>query len=101
MSITLTLHVRNKKSSSSPYNLNENPGEKEWNISTLSLTSTKRGVGGQRHTPTALPPRKRPGTHCTACWVGPRAGLGGCEESGPHRYCDSRTVQPVVSHYTD
>ena len=33
------------------------------------------GVGGQGHAPSALPPRKRPGTHCTGGWVGPRAGL--------------------------
>jgi hypothetical protein len=32
--------------------------------STLSLTSALDGMGGQRHTPPALPPRKRPGTHC-------------------------------------
>jgi len=31
-------------------------------------------VSGQRHTPTALPPGKRPVIHCTGGWVGPRAG---------------------------
>ena len=29
----------------------------------------------QRHIPAALLPGKRPGTHCTGGWVGPRAGL--------------------------
>ena len=29
------------------------------------------GVGGQRHTPAALLPGKRPGTHFTGGWVGP------------------------------
>ena len=43
------------------------------------------GVGGQRHAPAALPPGKRPSTHCTGGWVGPRAGLDGCEKSRPHR----------------
>ena len=43
ISVTLTLHLRNKKSWSSSYNLNESPGEEE-NISTLSLTSEKRGL---------------------------------------------------------
>ena len=38
------------------------------------------GVGGQRHAPAALPPGKRPGTHCTGGWVGPRTGLDGCEK---------------------
>jgi hypothetical protein len=27
------------------------------------------GVGGQRHTPAALPPGKRPGTHCTGGFI--------------------------------
>jgi len=36
------------------------------------------GVGGQRHAPAALPPAKRPGSHCMGGWVGPRAGLDGC-----------------------
>ena len=38
------------------------------------------GVGGQRHAPAALPPRKDLGAHCTGGWVGPRAGLDGCGE---------------------
>jgi hypothetical protein len=29
------------------------------------------GVGGQRHAPAALPPGKRPGTHCIRGWMGP------------------------------
>jgi hypothetical protein len=29
-------------------------------------------VGSQRHASAALPPGKRPETHCTKCWVGPR-----------------------------
>jgi hypothetical protein len=36
------------------------------------------GVGGQIHAPAALPPGKRPVTHCTGGWVGPRADLDGC-----------------------
>ena len=42
------------------------------------------GVGGQRHSPAALPPGNT-GTHCTGDCVGPRAGLDGCEKSRPHR----------------
>ena len=38
---------------------------------TLSLTSAVDGVGGQRHAPAVLPPRKRFGTHFTGGWVGP------------------------------
>jgi hypothetical protein len=40
-------------------------------------------VGGQLHAPAALPPGKRPGTHCIGGRVGPRAGLDGCEKSRP------------------
>jgi len=36
------------------------------------------GVGGHRHTPAALYPQDRPGTHYTGGWVGPTAGLDGC-----------------------
>jgi len=45
--------------------------------STLSLTSTLDGVGGQRHASAALPPGKRLGTRCIGDWVGPRAVLDG------------------------
>ena len=50
---------------------------------------------GQRHAPTALYTRERPGTHCTGGWVGPRASLA------PPTGFDPRTVQPVASRYTD
>jgi len=34
------------------------------------------GLSGQCHATAALNPGERkPGTHCTAAWVGPRAGL--------------------------
>ena len=45
----------------------------------------QKGMGGERHTPAALPPAKRPGTHCIGGWVSPRAGLDGCGKSRPHR----------------
>ena len=43
------------------------------------------GLGGQRHAPAALPPGKRPGTHCIGDSVGPRAGLDRCGKSRSHR----------------
>jgi hypothetical protein len=55
------------------------------------------GEGGQLHAPAALPPGNRPGTHCIGGWVGPRAGLDGCEISRPPPGFDPRTVQPVAS----
>jgi hypothetical protein len=55
-------------------------------------------VGGQRHTPAALPPGK---THCIGGWVGFKAGLDWCGKSRPTPGFDPRTVQPVASRYTD
>jgi hypothetical protein len=58
---------------------------------------------GQLHALAALYSRERPGTHCKVGWVGPRAGLDRCEKYHLHRdfFFDPRTVQPVVSRYTD
>jgi hypothetical protein len=52
--------------------------------STLPLTLTLDGVGGQYHAPAALPLGKRHGTHCTGGWVGSRASLDGCRKSRTH-----------------
>jgi hypothetical protein len=41
------------------------------------------GVAGERHAPAALPPEKRPGTHCTGGWVGPRPVWTGAENLSP------------------
>ena len=57
-------------------------GEKRYS-STLYLTSALGGVGGERHAPAALPLVRKPGTHCTEGWVGPRTGLDGCGKSRP------------------
>jgi hypothetical protein len=38
--------------------------------STYSLPRRYMGVGRQRHAPTALPPGKGPGSHCTGGWDG-------------------------------
>jgi putative hemolysin len=58
-------------------------------------------VGCQRHAPASLPSGQRLGTHCTRGWVSPRAGLDACGKSLPSPGFDPRTVQPVVSRYTD
>jgi hypothetical protein len=67
---------------------------------TLSLTSALDGVGGKRQVPGALPPGK------TRYQL--YRNLGGSEgRSGrlwkisPPPQFDPRTVQPVVSRYTD
>jgi hypothetical protein len=61
----------------------------------------KMVVGDQRHAPAALPPGKRPSTHCTGGWVGPRTGLDRCWKSRPPPGFDPQTVHPVASRYTD
>ena len=68
--------------------------------STLSLTSAPDGVGGQRHGPADLPPRKT--------WYPLYRRLGGPQgRSGRVRKIsllpgfDPRNVQPVASRYTD
>jgi hypothetical protein len=53
------------------------------------------GVGGKLHSPAALPPGRRRGTHFIA-WVGPRARFDGCGKFRRHR--DSI---PGPSSYTD
>ena len=60
----------------------EGPAGEQKHNSNLSLTSAS-DVGVQRHAPATLPSRKRPGTHCTEGWVGPRAGLDGCGKYRP------------------
>jgi hypothetical protein len=65
------------------------------------------GVRGQRHALAANRPGERtPGTHCTGCWEGPRAGLDTearlkmlclCRRWNP----DRQVVQSVIRHYTD
>ena len=50
--------------------------------STLSFSSALCGGGlVVKTTPRPLYPQERPGTHCIGGWVGPRAGLEGCEKS--------------------
>jgi len=68
---------------------------------TLSLTSALDGVDGQRHSPAALLPEKRPGTHCIGGWVDPHDRSGRVRKFSPPPGLDPRTVQPVVSRYTD
>jgi hypothetical protein len=65
---------------------------------TLSLTSAKMGLGGQRTTRAALPQRK---THCIGGWVGPTSGQEGYGKISPPTELLYKTVQPVASRYTD
>ena len=51
-------------------------------------------MDGKRHALVALPPGKRPGTHCIGDWVGPRSGLR--KISPPPPGFDPWTFQPVA-----
>jgi hypothetical protein len=55
-----------------------------------SITLPLDEVGGQPHPVIALPPGKRPGTHCIGGWMGPRACLNGCKKS--HRPTGIRSL---------
>ena len=69
--------------------------------STVSLNSTLGGGWVVNATPRSLYPRERPGTHCIGGWVDPRASLDWCGKSRSPPGFDPRTVQPIVSCYTD
>jgi hypothetical protein len=58
-------------------------------------------VDGQLHAPAALPPGKRPGTHCIGGWVDPQGRSERLRKFSPPLGFDPRTVQPVASRYTD
>jgi len=57
------------------------------------MTAALEGVSGQQHTPAALYPPERHGTHFTEGWVGSRAGLDGREISSPPGF-DSGPFSP-------
>ena len=68
--------------------------------STLPLISALDGMGGQRHAPAAL----RPGMtrYPLNTRLGdPQGRYGRVRNMSPPPGFDPRTVQPVVSHYTD
>ena len=69
--------------------------------STLSLTSTLgRGVGGQGHAPTALPPGYTRYLLYRRV-VGPQGRSKPVRKISPPPGFDPRAVQPVASSYTD
>ena len=74
-------------------------GLKLWHYSFFNL-GARRGEWSTPR-PVALPHGKRPGTHCSGGWVGPRAGLDWCGKSRLPPGFDHRTVQTVASRYTD
>jgi len=64
------------------------------------------GMGGQRHTPVALPQGTRPGTHFIGGRVGPSSCLEGCGKLHPphpgirsreHPACKRVAIQSTIS----
>ena len=69
--------------------------------STLSLTWALDGVVSQRHDPAGLSPGKKPGTHFTVSWMGPRPGVGGCGKTRPTGIRSSDRPARIASRYTE
>ena len=69
----------------------------------IALEATYKRVGGQRHVPAVLAPRKSPSTQCTGRWVGSRIGLDGRggEMSLPPPGFEPLTVQLLASRHTE
>jgi hypothetical protein len=88
------------KGKSHPITGHEGP-EGEYSYSpTLSLTSALDVVGGQRHDPAALPPGKT--RYPLYRRLGePQGRSGRVRKISPTPGFDPRTVQPVVSRFTD
>ena len=61
------------------------------------MTAALEGVSGQQYDAAALYPQERLGNQLTGGWVGPRAGVGGRNNSSPPEFDPG----PVVSLYTD
>jgi hypothetical protein len=89
------LHASIGKGKGSPYNRPWGPKMGSRGV-TRSWAWARGGDGVGSHTPRPLYPRgKRPGTYCTGCWVGPRAGLDSCGKS--RLYQDSIPDRPARS----
>jgi len=57
-------------------------------------------MDGQRNDPAALPPGKKPSTHCIGAWVALRAVWTGAENIAPPEFVP-RPVLPVACRYTN
>jgi hypothetical protein len=66
-----------------------------------SGTAALEGGEGSASHPGSFLPLGKTRYHCTGGWVGPRTGLDRCGKSRPAQGFDPRTVQPVVSRYSD
>jgi len=91
---------KSKRGKGHPRTQRESPTEDLRYSSTLSLTSALDEGGWSTPRPGRFTP-ERPGTHCIGGWVGPRAGVDGCEKSRLPLGFDLRTVLHVASRYTD
>ena len=74
-------------------------GEKRYSF-TLPSTSALDGVGGQHHTPAALPQGKTRYPLYRRLG-GPQGWFGQMWKISPPLGFNPQTVQPIVNHYTD
>jgi len=68
--------------------------------STPSLTWVLDELGGQRHAPATLTPRKESGFHGRGDWVGLGAGMNWPTKSRPTMF-ETLDIQPIESRYND
>ena len=87
----------NNKGKYHPRTVHEGLHREQMYSSTLYLTSMLEGMGGQRHTPAALP-QERAVTHCVGGWVSLRPGLDMFGRIRPSPGFNPRSVQSVVRH---
>jgi hypothetical protein len=75
-------------------------GKQRYSSDLFEDVGTRR-VEGLASRPGRFSPRERRGTHFTAGWVGPRAGMDRCGKPRPPPGFDSLTVQPVTNRYNE
>jgi len=96
--------VKNKgkgKGECHPRTGHEGPEGEQRYSSTLSLTSTVDGVGGQHHAPAALPQRKETRYPLYMRLDAPQGRYGRVWKISSPPGFDPRNAQPVASRYTD
>ena len=98
--IYVTVTQINGKGKGHPRTGHEGPKGEKMYSSTLPSTSALDGVGGQRHAPAALPPRKT-SYPLYRRLGGPHGRSGRVRKISPPPGFDPWTVNPVASRYTD
>ena len=100
VSVQLLKSFYGNKGKDYPRTGHEGPEWEQRYSSTLSLTSELDGMGGQRHAPDASPPGKARHPLYRSL-SGPHSRSGQLRKISPPPGFDPRTVNPVVTRYTN